>query len=89
MKHTEPAIARQSFSKEEIKLFEKYRDNQEDYRLKRRFIIFILIAKGTPIDNVRESFKVSPKTLDNWLNKYLAEGIDGLNSFNSKKKRRS
>lgn len=89
MRPMKSTIASYSFSKEEIERFEQYRDNQEDYRLQRRFIIFILIANGTPTDTVCKSFKVSPKTIDNWFDKYQREGIDSLNAFNFKKNRRS
>jgi|GEM_PF-4305882 len=36
-------IVSYAFSKDEIKALEEYRDQQDDFRLKRRFIIFLLI----------------------------------------------
>ena len=88
MKSTKLLISEHDFSKEEIVLLEQYRDNQEDYRLKQRFIIFLQIIDGVSIDTICKTFKISPKSIDNWYKKYVSEGIDSLNVFNYKKKDR-
>ncbi len=74
------------FSENEINQLIEYRDQQEDYCLKRRFIVFILIAEGVSLDTICKTFKVSPKTVDNWFYQYSSKGIDVLNTFSYTKK---
>ncbi len=88
MKSKQKSILEHTFSNEEILLLIEYRDNQEDYRLKQRFIVFLLVIDGVPIDTICKTFKLSPKSIDNWFRKYISEGIESLNSFNYKKKGR-
>ncbi len=75
------AIFKYEFSENEVDQFIKYRDQQEDYRLKQRFIVFILIAEGVSLDTICKTFKISPKSIDNWFDRYSSKGIDALNSF--------
>ncbi len=82
------AILDYKFSENEIKQLTEYRDLQDDFRLKRRFIVFLLIAEGVSPNTIRRTFKISPKTVDNWFEQYLRKGIDALNTFNYIKKKR-
>lgn len=76
-----------TFTEDEIKALEEYRDQQEDFRLKRRFIIFLLVIDGVLIDTICKTFKISPKTIDNWFKQYSFKGIDALNTFSYVKKK--
>ena len=82
-------IVSYTFSENKIKELEEYRDQQEDYRLKRRFIVFLLIIDGVSTDTICKTFKISPKTIDNWFNQYSSKGIDALNTFSYVKKKHS
>jgi len=82
-------ICSYTFSEDEIKTLEEHRDQQEDFRLKRRFIIFLLIIDGVFMDTICKTFKISPKTIDNWFKQYSSKGIDALNAFNYVKKKHS
>lgn len=82
-------IASYAFSEDDIKELEEYRDQQEDFRLKRRFIIFLLIIDGVLMDTICKTFKISPKTIDNWFKQYSSKGIDALNTFSYVKKKHS
>ena len=77
------------FSKSDINKLIEYRDQQEDFRLKRRFIVFLLIDEGVSLDTICKSFKISPKTVDNWFKQYVSKGIAALNTFSYLKKKRS
>ena len=77
-----------TFSEVQVNQLMKYRDLQEDYRLNRRFMIFILIAEGVSKDIVCKTYKISPKTIENWFKIYVFKGINALNTFNKKKKKR-
>ena len=80
-------IVSYAFSENDIKELEEYRDHQEDFRLKRRFIIFLQVIEGVSLDTICKTFKISPKTIDNWFNQYSSKGIDALNTFNYVKKK--
>ena len=75
------------FSRDDIKELEEYRDQQDDFRLKRRFIIFLLVIDGVLIGTICKTFKISPKTIDNWFIQYSLKGIDALNTFSYVKKK--
>jgi transposase len=77
------------FSANEIKQLTEYRDLQEDYRLKRRFIIFLQVIEGVSLDTICKTFKISPKTIDTWFKQYSSKGIDALNTFSYVKKKHS
>jgi hypothetical protein len=53
------------FSESEIEQLEDYAEKQEDYRLKRRFLVFLLIVESVSLDTICKTFKISPKTVDN------------------------
>jgi len=76
------------FSENEIKQLTEYRDQQEDPRLQRRFIVFLLIIENVSLDTICKTFKISPKTVDNWFRQYISKGIEALNTFNYVKKKR-
>ena len=74
------------FSKEEIENFHLYRDNQEDGRLKIRFVALLLLARGdSPLD-VSAIVGKNPITIERWFKSYVSKGIDSLNSFGYKPK---
>jgi transposase len=77
-----------TFSENEIKQLTEYRDQQEDPRLQRRFIVFLLIIENVSLDTICKTFKISPKTVDNWFRQYISKGIEALNTFNYVKKKR-
>ena len=79
-------IVSYAFSENDIKELEEYRDQQEDFRLKRRFIIFLQVIEGVSLDTICKTFKISPKTIDNWFKQYSSKGIDALNTFSYVKK---
>src|SRR3990172_9152452 len=74
------------FQNDEIQSLKRYRDEQQDVRLKVRFIALVLLAQGIGIDIVASSVGKSVKTIENWFQQYRAKGIDSLNSFNYKPK---
>ncbi|MCP3922795.1 MAG: helix-turn-helix domain-containing protein [Desulfobacterales bacterium] len=80
------SIVSYTFSDDEIKALKEYRDRQKDFRLKRRFIIFLLIIDGVSMDTICKSFKIDPKTIDNWFKHYSSKGIDALDTFKYVKK---
>ncbi|MCP4753542.1 MAG: helix-turn-helix domain-containing protein [Proteobacteria bacterium] len=81
-------ISDYTFSENEIKQLTEYRDLQEDYRLQRRFIVFLQVIEGVSLDTICKTFKISPKTVDNWFKQYSSKGIDALNTFSYVKKKR-
>lgn len=75
------------FSEEEIRELGKYRDNQNDCRLKIRFIALLMLATGSDADYVASVIGKSAQTIGNWLKIYISEGIGSLNSFKYKPKK--
>ena len=80
-------IANYTFSEEEIKKLEEYRDKQEDGRLKLRFVALLMAARGLKLEVVSSVVGKSLKTIENWFKQYLKKGIDSLNSFQYKPKK--
>lgn len=80
-------IQNYDFSKEEIEDLHRYRDNQEDGRLKIRFIALLLLAKGIDIRDITDVVGKSPITIERWLKSYVSKGVDSLNSFGYKPKK--
>jgi transposase len=74
------------FSDEEIARFHQYRDNQDDARLKARFIALLMLAEGFEIHKVASIIGKSIKTIDNWHRQYHSKGIESLNFFQYKPK---
>lgn len=81
------SIHQHDFSKEEIEDLHHYRDNQEDGRLKIRFVALLLAAKGTDIRDIADVVGKSPVTIERWFESYLSKGIDSLNAFGYKPKK--
>lgn len=69
------------FSSEEVELLQNYRDRQPDGRLKNRFISLLLLAKATPLEVIISVIGISERTLERWVDLYLQQGINVLNSF--------
>lgn len=81
-------ISDYTFSKNEIKSLEIYRDNQKNSRLKIRFIVLLLLAKGIYPEIIASAVGITLRTIDNWFQQYITEGIESLNSFNYKPRQR-
>lgn len=76
------------FTKNEIKNLETYRDNEKNGRLKIRFIVLLLLARGACLDLVASSIGITLRTINNWFQQYITEGIESLASFKYKPKQR-
>jgi len=75
------------FSENDIKQLQDYRDRQEDFRLKLRFMaILSAVFNKDGIGNAAAVFGKHIETIKNWLFLYLTEGPEKLNSFNYKPK---
>jgi transposase len=74
------------FTDEEIARFHQYRDNQDNARLKARFIALLLLAEGMEIHKVASVIGKSIKTIENWHRQYRSKGIESLNFFQYKPK---
>lgn len=77
------------FSSEEIVKLKKYRDEQPDARLQRRFLSLIMLAEGVNIEFVMKVFDISHRTLQRWFDNYIQIGIESLNSFQYQPKKTS
>jgi transposase len=80
-------IENYTFTEEEIKLLEEYRDRQNDPRLKLRFIALLTIARGVQLPVASLIIGKSQYTIKNWFQKYITKGIDSLNNFQYKPKK--
>jgi transposase len=79
-------VSNYKFNDQEIELFNQYRDNQDDARLKARFIALLMLAEGIEINKVASIIGKSIKTIENWHRQYQSKGIDSLNFFQYKPK---
>ena len=79
-------VSNYQFSDEEIARFHQFRDNQDDARLKARFIALLLLAEGIEIHKVASIIGKSIKTIENWHRQYRSKGIESLNFFQYKPK---
>ena len=79
-------VSNYQFSDQEIARFHQYRDNQDDARLKARFIALLLLAEGMEIHKVASVIGKSIKTIENWHRQYRSKGIESLNFFQYKPK---
>ena len=80
-------IENYTFSEEEIKKLEEYRDKQDDGHLKVRFVALLIAARGLKLEVIPSVVGKSLKTTENWFKQYLTKGIDSLNSFHYKPKK--
>lgn len=85
-KRTKPRIEEHHFTDEEIESLKNYRDQQEDSRLKKRFLAFLMVASGISLEQTCEILKVSKQNLQLWYQQYLEGGLERLNQFNYKPK---
>ena len=79
------------FSENDIKQLQYYRDGQEDFRLKLRFMAILSVALnksdiGVAVENAAAVFGKHTDTIKKWLFQYLTEGPEKVNSFNYKPK---
>ena len=79
-------ITEYNFSDNEINMLCKYRDIQNNTRLKIRFIALIILALTKDITSAATAVGRSVRCVNNWLNQYISQGINSLNSFNYKPK---
>ena len=79
-------VSNYKFSDQEIELLNQYRDNQDDARLKARFIALLMLAEGIEINKVASIIGKSIKTIENWHRQYRSKGIESLNFFQYKPK---
>jgi transposase len=79
-------IASYQFQSDEIESLKRYRDEQQDVRLKIRFIALLMLAQGIKVEIISSSVGKSVKTIENWFQQYRGKGIDSLNSFSYKPK---
>ena len=79
-------VSNYKFSDQEIELLYQYRDNQDDARLKARFIALLMLAEGIEINKVASIIGKSIKTIENWHRQYVTKGIESLNFFQYKPK---
>jgi transposase len=79
-------IASYQFQSDEIQALKRYRDEQQDVRLKIRFIALLMLAQGINVEIIASSVGKSVKTIENWFQQYRVKGIDSLNSFSYKPK---
>jgi transposase len=80
-------VSNYKFSDDEIQLLKIFRDNQEDSRLKLRFLSLLMLAEGLVLDKVASIIGKSEKTIENWFYQYQIKGIESLNSFQYKPKK--
>ena len=80
-------VSNYKFSDQEIELLNQYRDNQDDARLKARFIALLMLAEGIEINKVASILGKSTKTIENWHRQYQSKGIESLNYFQYKPKK--
>jgi transposase len=80
-------VSSYQFSDQEIEQLNQYRDNQDDVRLKVRFISLLMLAEGIEINKVASIIGKSIKTIENWHRQYQSKGIESLNFFQYKPKK--
>lgn len=80
-------IENHTFSSDELRKLEEYRDAQKNADLKCRFIALILIAEKMSLSIVASVIGKSVKTIKRWFKKYWLKGVEALNSFDYKPKK--
>ncbi len=79
-------VSKYQFGKDEIEKLRIFRDNQNNPRLKLRFVALLILAEGLESQKVASIMRKSEKTIENWVRQYRAKGIESLNSFQYKPK---
>ena len=80
-------VSEYRFSEHEIEQLQIFRDNQDDVRLKLRFVALLILSQGIALQKAASIVGKSEKTIQNWFDQYLTKGIESLNSFNYKPKK--
>jgi len=80
-------VEKYNFSADELEKLRKYRDKQNNRRLKVRFIALLMLADGNPLPKVASLVGCSIATVIRWFKMYLLKGAASLNHFNYKRKR--
>ena len=73
-------VSNYQFSDEEIARFHQYRDNQDDARLKARFIALLMLAEGIEINKVASIHKTFRAKAFQLLN-HVDEHVDEFKSL--------
>jgi len=77
------------FSDLEIEQLKKLRDQSKDIRVKERILSIIMFATlQISILHIAEVIGKSERTIENWIIKYIDEGIEGILSYNYKHKKK-
>ncbi len=69
------------FNAEAIEQLQRYRDHQSDGRLRQRFIALLMLAQGCTLDLIVLVLGISLSSLKRWVETYVQQGIEALNSF--------
>ena len=80
-------VSEYKFDDDEIQRLHEYRDNQQDIRLRVRFIAMLMLAEDIELKTIASVIGKSVKTIENWHHQYVTKGIDSLNSFQYKPKK--
>ncbi len=75
-------VEKYKFSPDEIEKLKKYRDKQDNGRLKVRFIALLMLADSIPLPEAASFLGYGIATIIRWFKIYLLEGINSLNHFN-------
>ena len=75
-------VEKYKLSLDELEQLRKYRNKQNNGRLKIRFIALLMSADGTPLPEVSSLLGCSIATIIRWFKIYLLNGIASLNHFN-------
>ena len=81
-------VSSHRFTDDEIALLQQYRDHQKDPRLKTRLMAILMLARRLDMEDVVSVIGTSPKTIKSWHRQYVTEGLESLNSFQYKPKKR-
>ena len=73
-------VSNYKFSDQEIELLNQYRDNQDDARLKARFIALLMLAEGIEINKVASIHKTFRAKAFQLLN-HVDEHVDEFKSL--------
>lgn len=74
------------FTDNEIEILNKYRDKQNNPRLKMRFVALLFLSFKTDIALIAEGIGYTVITIKKWYDQYISEGIESLNRLNYKPK---
>ena len=74
------------FTDQEIKILIQQRDNQNNQRIRDRFMAILMISQKIEFEIIAMLLGKTTKTIENWYKLYQNKGINELNSFNYKPK---